>query len=94
MLIKEILLEGAVGMNLRRARPLPCDCFGPTYERISLRTMARLALLEGAILVARILMLEEPPGWGGWPALFLAVFLLLSGMWLLDLPIWIRLFRV
>jgi len=84
----------AVGINLRRGRRIPCGCFGTTDEPISPRSMVRLILLESAILTVGIRTLEEPPGWGGWPALFLAAFLLLSGMWMLDLPVWIRLFRI
>lgn len=90
----------AVGINMKRGRPIACGCFGGAGEQISLRTLARLFLLLIAILVlVRFRNFPGPalPGleitFADPPALiyllqttFLAVFLILMGAWLLNLP--------
>jgi hypothetical protein len=90
----------AVGINLRRDRRVPCGCFGETSEALSARTLARLALLlaaaalllglraAGAVsLTANSLVAD---GWTGLgyaaQEAGLAAFLLMVGVWALNLP--------
>jgi hypothetical protein len=85
----------AVAVNLRRGRQIPCGCFGSASETISYHTLARLVLLELAALVARLLHPAYPDlsiARAG-AAAALAALLLVGGLWLLELPSWIRLFR-
>jgi hypothetical protein len=93
ILLGLFLIAGAV--NLHRGRRIPCGCFGSASETISYHTLARLVLLALAALVARLLHPAYPDlsiARAG-AAAALAALLLVGGLWLLELPSWIRLFR-
>lgn len=46
-----LVFATATTINLRRGREVPCGCFGDSTERITVRTLARLAFLSLAIAV-------------------------------------------
>ncbi len=89
-----------VGINLKRGRRISCGCFGETSEQISPRTLARLFLLLTVVLllvVFRNIGGTSLPHLGAMTAngstliyllqsVFLAVFLILLGAWILNLP--------
>jgi len=91
---------GAVGINLRRGRRVPCGCFGDTSEALSARTVARLSLLLAAAGLLTLLRAAGAApltvdglvadGWAGLAhaaeAVALAAFLLMLGVWALSLP--------
>lgn len=87
----------AVALNLRRGREIPCACFGSQGERISWRSLARLAelfiaasaLLALEITGARLVTLTELLRGDGAAAyvvyaLGVSAFLVLSAMWSLH----------
>jgi hypothetical protein len=92
---------GAVAVNLRRDRRVPCGCFGDAAERISLRSLGRLAALLGALAIlivvssvtgAATVTLESVVAAGAAGLEYLVAicgvsgFLIVVGMWLLNLP--------
>jgi hypothetical protein len=89
----------AVTINLRRKRPIACGCFGDASEEISLRTLVRLFLLMGAVLIvllgggvslaSHLFAAEQATSDTAIVfalSLILAIFLLLIGSWVLSLP--------
>lgn len=85
----------AAGYTLSRGRRIPCGCFGNANELLSARTLVRLALLLGAaalLLVFRLttgvrpLAIADVVSSYGVQMSTVALFLLMSGMWLLHLP--------
>jgi hypothetical protein len=95
-----LMFSAAVAVNLRRGRQIPCGCFGDSSELLSVRTLVRLSMLLAAAVVLLVLDLAGTPALavgqvvaGGWAGLVealvsaaLAAFLLLLGLWLLNLP--------
>ena len=95
-----LAFAGAVAVNLRRNRRVPCGCFGTDGETISGRSLGRLALLlAAAILVSAAGLAEVAPVsllalvGGDGPATSrlleaggLSLALLLVGFWALQLP--------
>jgi putative oxidoreductase len=96
----------AVGVNLRRGRRIACGCFGNGREPISSRTLLRLLLLLGIVL----LLIAYPAGQSPMPSLnslardeasrsfliqraWLAAVLALLAAWLLNLPEFLLVFR-
>ena len=85
----------AVGLNLRRERPIACGCFGSTSERISRWTLARLALLLTAALTVGAsswrnaephVLLRIPSMGYQLEVMLLAVGALAAATWLLMIP--------
>lgn len=82
---------GAVLINLRRRRDIPCGCFGDD-ERISVRTVARLlvmtgasiATLAGALLARDLSLLSNASQLLGRAAVGVPIALL--GSWIVTLP--------
>jgi methylamine utilization protein MauE len=99
------LLSLAVGVNLLRRRGIPCGCFGNASERISLRSLVRLAMMLAVALF--LLILEDLAGARVWTpsavpislamvgqlaqTALLAGLLLVLSIWLLSLPEVLRL---
>jgi hypothetical protein len=96
-----IVFFGAVAVNLRRGRSIPCGCFGEADEHISGRSLIRLTgLLAAVISVALLAGFSRAPtvtiasllsdGAAGFAYLVemagVAGFLIVAGMWLLNLP--------
>jgi putative oxidoreductase len=95
-----LVFIAAVGINLQRGRRVPCGCFGETSEALSARSVARLSLLlAAAVLLALLGAAGAGPltvdrlvagGWAGLAdgaqAAALAAFLLMLGVWALNLP--------
>jgi hypothetical protein len=95
-----LMFSAAVAINLVRGRQVPCGCFGDSSEMLSVRTLVRLSMLLTAAAVLLVLDLAGTPaltvslvvagGWDGFVAALqsaaLAAFLLLVGLWLLNLP--------
>ena len=92
-----LAFSAAVAVNLRRGRQVACGCFGGEDERISARSLVRLALLLAVVLL--LLVLAPAPvtigtlAANGASALAylaevgsVALFLVLAGAWLLSLP--------
>jgi hypothetical protein len=86
-----------VATNLRRGRRVPCGCFGGESERISARSLVRLALLLAAVLVLAVVPTSPVTvgtlaanGASGLAYLAevgsTALFVVLAGAWLLSLP--------
>jgi hypothetical protein len=90
-----------IALNLRRGREVPCGCFGDPQERISRRSLIRLAALFAAlcalVLVSssartQAVTLESVLADGAPGLQYLievagvASFLILIGMWMLSLP--------
>jgi Methylamine utilisation protein MauE len=92
---------GAVTLNLRRGREVPCGCFGDPQEQISSRSLVRLGVLMAALgalvatssaagteAVTLVSVLDD--GAEGLEYLIavggVAGFLVLAGMWALSLP--------
>lgn len=87
----------AIAMNLHRGRRIRCGCFGGESERISTRSLVRLALLLVAVVLVEFM---APPhltigslareGVSALPHLVqvgsVAIFFILAGSWLLSLP--------
>jgi hypothetical protein len=88
----------AVAMNLWRGRHNACGCFGAD-DRISGRTVARLAALLAAAAIAWLLEVAAAPRvQTASPSLLIedvsiGLLLLLGGLWALSLPELIRLSR-
>jgi hypothetical protein len=95
------VFAGAVGINLRRRRAIPCGCFGSGGETISGRSLGRLAmlLLAAALLTVAASVVSVAPlslvsllSGNGPPVdhlietAALSLGLLLAGMWTLHLP--------
>jgi hypothetical protein len=90
----------AIWINLKRGRRISCGCFGETSEQISPRTLARLFLLLAVVLFLvsfRNTGGASLPHLGAMTAngstliyllqsVFVAVFLILLGAWMLNLP--------
>jgi hypothetical protein len=91
----------AVAINLRRGRIVSCGCFGDPAEKISARTLARLALLlAGCVLLivgtawteAGFVRLGSLPAGGGGALATVVelaggtVALVAAALWLLSLP--------
>jgi hypothetical protein len=54
-----LVFVAAVTINLVRKRSIPCGCFGESQERISTRTLIRLALLLlGVLLVGATIVMQ------------------------------------
>lgn len=94
------IFAGAVVVNLRRGRRIPCGCFGDRGETISIRTVARLAfLMVGALAVLAIdvsgshqwsvdLLVREPGGAGQYllEIVPLGLLLALASAWVFHVP--------
>ena len=90
----------AVGINVHRGRKIACGCFGNATEQISPRTLTRLLLLLCVVLLLaafRSMGNSALPDLTSMTTdrsvflyllqtLFLAVFLILLGAWILSLP--------
>lgn len=96
-----LAFAAAVSINLRRGRHVPCGCFGSDGERISRRTLVRLAMLILAATALEVLRLVFTPlplnvvslvteGPGGVQQLAVtagfAAFLGVLGVWILHIP--------
>lgn len=95
-----LLFLVAVGINLKRGRKISCGCFGNASEQISPRTLTRLLLLLGIVLLLAAFRSTGDaslPNLGTliadgstltylWLMAFLAAFLILLGTWILSLP--------
>jgi Methylamine utilisation protein MauE len=87
----------AVGVNLKRDRPLPCYCFGGSGSVVTWGTLARLGFLGAGetfllklyqpIYVPRLILPEL-----GF-ALFWSIFLLVGSLWLFAIGDVLRLLR-
>lgn len=100
------VFAGAVAVNLRRGRDVPCGCFGNSDERISSRTLMRLVLLLSAVTTLAVVMnsggslttITELFDEGAMSIVYvlqiasLASFALLAGMWILSTPEVFRMF--
>lgn len=56
-----LAFAAAISINLRRGRHVPCGCFGSAGERISGRTLVRLAMLILAATALEVLRLVFSP---------------------------------
>lgn len=99
------LFSVAVGINLRRGRRIPCGCFGGQNEDISSRSLSRLSMLLGAVLLLTLMRrsavtVDTLVGEGVSALAYLvqaggvAGFLILAGAWLLSLPELLFILRV
>lgn len=101
-----VLFLVAVGINLRRGRNISCGCFGNASEEISPRTLARLIILSGVVLLLIGLQSTHSRSFliGAInintisllylvQAAFMAAFLILLTTWLLNLPEWLPIVR-
>ena len=86
----------AVAVNLKRGRHVPCGCFGGESERISARSLVRIALLLSAVAVLALtaaapVTVGTLAGEGASALAYLvlagglALFLVLAATWLLSL---------
>jgi Methylamine utilisation protein MauE len=103
-----LIFSAAVAINLRRGRRIPCGCFGDSSEVLSVRTLVRLSMLLTAAAMLLVLGLAGTQALtvglvvaGGWAGLVdalesaaLAAFLLMLGLWVLNLPEVMWLLRV
>lgn len=102
-----LIFLAAIGINLWRGRKIACGCFGNAREPISLRTVARLLLLLTVVLLliafrsvglvslpsALLIVGDRAMFISLLYTIFLAVFLILLGAWMLNLPELVMLVR-
>lgn len=102
-----LIFLAAIGINLWRGRKIACGCFGNACEPISLRTVARLLLLLTVVLLliafrsvglvslpsALLIVGDRAMFISLLYTIFLAVFLILLGAWMLNLPELVMLVR-